>query len=251
MSASERQARRINFINNVALENAAAVYGKCSNSDWYGYGGYFKGGYTGVKGEVNPTGSNQYFGVYGDVSGGNGANYGVYGSASDGSTNYGVKGFANDGITNYGVYGSASGGTANYGVYCDGSGAYTGSWSHISDRKFKKNIKPMNGILDKVMLLNPVTYEMRTNEYDFMNFNEGKQYGLIAQELEEVFPELVKDGVHPGAEEEDAPVEYKGIDYIPLTAILIEAVQEQQKTIEQLNARIEALEAQVSQYLSK
>jgi len=220
------------FKNNVTGGYAAGVYGECDSMDQYGYGGYFKGGYTGVKGEASPTGGSLYFGVSGYVHGGSGANFGVYGSAS--------------------------GGTTNYSLYCSGDGGYTGSWSHVSDRRFEKNIKPMSGILNKVMLLNPVTYEMRTDEYDFMNFNEGRQYGLIAQELEQIFPELVRPGVHPGAKEGDPPIEYKGIDYIPLTAILIKAVQEQQGIIEQLNAenealnaRIETIEAQVSKYLSE
>jgi len=55
-----------------------------------------------------------------------------------------------------------------------------------------------------------------------------------------VFPELVKHGVHPG-DDENEPVEYEGIAYIPLTAILIEAVQEQQAQIEELKAEIENL----------
>ena len=202
------------FKNNVTGENAAGVYGECANTDSYGYGGYFKGGNKGVRGEVSPTGSSTYYGVLGSAIGGSG--------------------------TNYGVYGFANGGTTNYGVYCEGSGAYTGSWSHISDRKFKKNITHMTGILDKVMLLNPVTFEMRTDEYDFMGFSDGTEYGLIAQELEKIFPELVKHGVHPG-DDEHAPVEYKGIDYIPLTAILVQAIQEQQAQIEELKAEIETL----------
>ena len=154
--------------------------------------------------------------------------YGVYGSAGHTSG------------TNYGVYGYAAGGDTDYGVYCAGNGAYTGSWTDVSDRKFKKNITPMTGILAKVLDLNPVTYEMRTEEYDFMGFSEGNEYGLIAQELKEVFPELVKHGVHPG-DDENAPVEYEGIDYISLTSILVRGMQEQQVQIKELKAEIEAL----------
>jgi len=146
--------------------------------------------------------------------------------------------------TNYGVYGTASGGSTNYGLYCSGDGAYTGTWTDVSDRKFKKNITPMTGILDKVLELNPVTYEMRADEYDFMGFSEGTEYGLIAQDLKEVFPELVKHGVHPGPEGGEA-VEYDGIDYISLTSILIKGIQEQQELIEFQTNRIERLEREI------
>ena len=154
---------------------------------------------------------------------------------------YGVKSGATSSHINYGVYGLASGGATNYGLYCSGDGAYTGTWTDVSDRKFKKNITPMTGILDKVLELNPVTYEMRADEYDFMGFSEGTEYGLIAQDLKEVFPELVKHGVHPGPEGGEA-VEYDGIDYISLTSILVSAVQELKAENNELRARIETLE---------
>jgi len=193
-------------------------------------------------------GENGYQGTYAatDKPGG----YGVK-SYSTGGNCRGVYAVAiGSGTTNYGVYGSAFDATYNYGVYCEGDGAYTGTWTDVSDRKFKKNITPMSGILAKVLDLNPVTYEMRADEFDFMGFSEGTEYGLIAQELKEVFPELVHHGVFPGEQDGSRdPVEYEGIDYISLTSILVRAVQEQQAQIEgletenaELRARIERLE---------
>jgi hypothetical protein len=86
----------------------SGVYGKSVPADYYGYGGYFQGGYRGVVGYVQPTGSYNYRGVSGQVSGGTGTNYGVYG-------------YASSGVTNYGVYGSAAGGTTNYAGYFSGN----------------------------------------------------------------------------------------------------------------------------------
>ncbi|MGC9315132.1 MAG: tail fiber domain-containing protein [bacterium] len=185
----------------------------------------------GVHGEA--TGGDCY-GVYATGEGPGITNYGAYcrGIEATGS-NYGVRGYASGGTGAYGVYGTGIGASINYGVYCSGSGGYTGTWTDVSDRKFKKNIAPMTGILAKVLDLNPVTYEMRTEEYDFMGFSEGTEYGLIAQELMLVFPELVVHGVHPG-DDNNAPVEYEGVDYISLTSILVRAVQEQQAQIEGL-----------------
>lgn len=72
-----------------------AFYGKCIEDDWWGIGGHFEGGYTGVEGIIEPTGSGDgYFGVYGQVVGGSGTNRAVQGYASGGNTNYGVVGQA-------------------------------------------------------------------------------------------------------------------------------------------------------------
>jgi len=56
-------------------------------------------------GEVAPTGSHAYFGVYGTANGGSGGNYGVYGSATGGAASYGVYGTASGASsTNYAGY---------------------------------------------------------------------------------------------------------------------------------------------------
>jgi len=71
-----------------AAADAKAVYGECDTVDYYGFGGHFVGGYVGAKGEVSPTGSNSYYGLWGAVNGGSGTNYGVFGVASGSGTNY-------------------------------------------------------------------------------------------------------------------------------------------------------------------
>jgi hypothetical protein len=155
--------------------------------------------------------------------------------------------------TRYGVFGTASGGTTNYGLYCSGNGGYTGSWSAVSDRKFKENIQPMQaGTLAKVMLLKPVTYTMKqTEEYRSMNFPEGTQVGFIAQDVEQVFPELVTNGAAPGNPDpktgrSDQMIEYKGLNYIGMTPILVEAIQEQQLMIDTIRAENASLKSQLS-----
>jgi hypothetical protein len=80
-----------------------------------------------------------------------------------------------------------------------------------------------------------------------MNLPSGNHYGLIAQELEKVFPELVSDNVHPSAEgsrggKGGEEIHYKGVSYIELIPILIQAVKEQQEMINNLTKRIEDFE---------
>jgi len=107
------------------------VYGICANTDFWGYGGYFRGGYKGVQGTVYPSGSYYYYGVYGYVYGGSGTNYGSYASAYGSGTNYGSYGYASSSSSGnaYGVYGNAYGDNGKArGVYgrADGQGNYGG-----------------------------------------------------------------------------------------------------------------------------
>lgn len=97
-----------------------------------------------------------------------------------------------------------------------------------SDARYKKNIKSINNPLSLLMRMKPSTYNYNTDAFPLKKFNEGKQYGLIAQDLEQVVPELVKtykDG-------------YKGVNYTELIPILIGAIQDQQKQIEELKRLI-------------
>jgi hypothetical protein len=97
--------------------------------DYYGVGGQFVGGYKGVIGIVEPTGSNAYSGVYGYVNGGAGDNIGLEGLAILGNNNYGVYGKALYGTITYGVYGTASLGTTNWAGYFYGNVNVTGTLS--------------------------------------------------------------------------------------------------------------------------
>jgi trimeric autotransporter adhesin len=91
----------------------------------------------------------------------------------------------------------------------------------LSDERYKRNIRPLQQSLDKVTHLTGVSYEWKTEEYSGKGFKEGRQIGLIAQDVEKVFPELVlTDGKG-----------YKAVAYDKLVSVLIEAVKEQQKTI--------------------
>ena len=204
------------------------VYGQSTNNPGYGFGVYGSGSYRGVYGVSDGT-------TY------TGGTIGVYGSA------LGTAG------TRYGVFGYAQGGTTNYGVYCNGNGAYTGTWSQVSDSKFKENILPFNGALSKVLLLEPKSYNLKSKEFDFMGFNSSKQIGLIAQEVEKVFPELVEDAVHPGPTDPKTgrttgeEIHFKSMNYIGLTPILVQAIKEQQSQIEELKKQIEEQNRRIQQ----
>jgi hypothetical protein len=109
------------FFNNTSTSlDYVGVFGACDNTDYYGFGGYFEGGYTGVYGSVEATGSDFYHGVYGSATGGSGSNYGVYGTT--------------DMATGFGVYAinTNSNGTGLLGIGNDISGSYLTSGSGLA-----------------------------------------------------------------------------------------------------------------------
>lgn len=212
------------------------------NTTNYGLGIVGVGGYQGIQGVGNTAST---FSTYGGnfVGFTNGTAYGIYSSASYSSTlNTGQK---------YGVYGTASGGVNNYGVYCAGNGAYTGTWTQVSDKKLKKNIRPLESALDKVKQLNVYSYEFKTDDIQFeaMHLDKGIHHGFISQELETVMPELVRNDVMvaPGKNRgEETTVEYKGVNYIEMIPVLTKAMQEQQQIIETQQQLIEQLQQRLS-----
>ncbi len=109
---SATAARTGSFINTQASTDNYGVYGECATTDYYGYGGYFKGGFLGVRGIVAATGAGSYFGVYGSASGGTGNNYGVYGK-SDGSDGFGVDAY-NSNASGTGLIATGNGATGSY-----------------------------------------------------------------------------------------------------------------------------------------
>ncbi|MDD3875743.1 MAG: tail fiber domain-containing protein [Bacteroidales bacterium] len=197
------------------------------------------------------TSSSAMYGIYTSLDHNGTGN--VYGSRNwifknnTSGTNYAVYGYAYRGNTAYGIYGYAGGANVNYGVYCSGNGGYTGTWTQVSDIKFKKDVEDYSGALNNILKLHPVTYSMKSEEYPFMNFASGNQIGFIAQEMEEVFPTLVEKGAHPGENDEDPVIEYKAINYIGLIPILVKAIQEQEVTIEKLQDDNEELKTQINE----
>jgi hypothetical protein len=124
-------------------------------------------------------------------------------------------------------YGGAERGYISY----NGSGGI--NYYSASDYRLKEEIAPMTGALAKVAALKPVTYKWKES---------GKQSeGFIAHELAEVCPDAVayeKDAV-----DADGNPQYQGIDTSFLVATLTAAIQEQQAMIEELKAKVAALEA--------
>lgn len=113
------------------------------------------------------------------------------------------------------------------------TGYFTYSPVITSDLNYKTNIADLRGMNDKLKLLRPVSYKFKTDVEGVAidKTNSSTQFGFIAQELMEIFPDMVKkdDGV-------------LGISYIELIPVLVQALKEQQDEIDALNNRILILE---------
>lgn len=91
-------------------------------------------------------------------------------------------------------------------------------YNSTSDRDLKINIESLSGSIDILNQMNPVSFNWKDTG--------DKSYGLIAQELETILPELVKN------------VDYKNISYIPIIAFLIDAVKKHEQEIADLKKKI-------------
>jgi hypothetical protein len=126
---------------------------------------------------------------------------------------------------------------SNYRLYVNGTTYCTaGAWAG-SDKRWKKSITSLEDALGKVRQLQGVNYEWRTTEFPDKNFESGRQVGLIAQDVEKVVPELVK------TDEQG----YKAVAYDKITAVLVEAIKEQQQQIDDLKKTMAAKDSQLDQ----
>jgi len=102
------------------------------------------------------------------------------------------------------------------------------AWTTYSSRRWKTNIQPIQGAIEKVKKLRGVYFDWKA---------DGKHdIGMIAEEVGEVIPEVV---VY-----EDNGKDAKSLDYARLVSVLVEAIKEQQKEIEKLRLEIEELRKQ-------
>ncbi|RYG60839.1 MAG: tail fiber domain-containing protein [Alphaproteobacteria bacterium] len=115
-------------------------------------------------------------------------------------------------------------------------GTGTGATSCTSDRRLKDHIANIPSALDKISKLNGVTFQWKAPDAP-----KGEHLGVIAQDVEKVFPQAV-DTMETG---------YKTVDYAILVSPLIEAVKELKAQNEKLQKDVEALRKQVQAQQAK
>jgi len=91
----------------------------------------------------------------------------------------------------------------------------------------------LENVLDKLDQINGVTFDWNDTYNSNEHIKSGHNIGVIAQEVEKVFPQIVSTGIESG---------YKSVSYDQLTAVLLEAVKELKAQNEEIQKRIEFLE---------
>jgi hypothetical protein len=104
-----------------------------------------------------------------------------------------------------------------------------GSWSTLSDRRTKTSIAPIDGALDSLLKLRGVTFEYANPSA--VGELPGTHIGMVAQDVEQVFPSWVDTG-------DDG---YKRVTYRGFEALAVEAIRELEKQNQELRQQIEAL----------
>ncbi len=104
----------------------------------------------------------------------------------------------------------------------------------ISDEGLKINIRDMQDVKSKFSMLRPVVYKLNREvvKTDVKTERIGDQYGLIAQDVEKLFPELVTENEKG----------LKGIRYTELIPVMIKMIQSQQQEIDQLKTQVSKLQ---------
>ncbi len=247
---------------NTESSGASATSGDNSNGLTYAINGYTSNGHA-VYGEDNEGGT----GLEANVNGGTSTNRGrgVYTIVDENS--YGLRAVSqNTGLTAgyVGIQGIEST-QVGWAILASGDvGSTTGNYLTASDERMKKNILPVSSALSLVTQLKTYQYDMRHEDYPTLGFAKNKQYGFMAQELEQVIPELVseksvplnndiqtKDDITKNGKIQAEDIEIKMVNYVGMVPILTQAINEQQAIIEEMKEELQALKAELEELKSR
>ena len=105
-----------------------------------------------------------------------------------------------------------------------------------SDSRFKQNIKPISAALEKVSALRGVHFDWKKDQFPEKNFADGTQLGLIAQEVESVFPEVVSTDANG----------LKSVNYPALIAPLVQSIHTLKLQNEALQSELQEIKNELA-----
>ncbi|MBK9285822.1 MAG: tail fiber domain-containing protein [Sphingobacteriaceae bacterium] len=145
--------------------------------------------------------------------------------------NYGVYSYADNSSasSNFGVFTESPIGLNNSALFVSGDAFITGSDNFASDQILKQNITPLSNALTTINQLQPKSFNYNNSLYPQMNLASGLQFGLIAQQVQTVLPNIVNSTTYPpkSLNGQNYPAQqYLTLEYTQLIPILIKAVQE-------------------------
>jgi len=210
-------------------------------------------------GQANGNVSNS-FGVYGKSSGSNiQKSFGSYGYGLGGTQEtYGGYFWGNgpSGSTTYGVYGRATGGTTNWSGFFAGNvqiqgNLFNGTTLIFSDAALKTEVDQIGPVGQQLAALRPKRYRYSDAAQERMNLSDGVQFGFIAQEVQEVLPELVSSTTLPAVldslgNEVSPEMAVNAVNYNSIIPLLVAGYQEQMSTLNELRDRLSELEHQLA-----
>lgn len=120
-----------------------------------------------------------------------------------------------------------------YTLQVNGPVAASAAYLNLSDQRFKTNIKPLENSLQKTLQLNGITFNWDQNRAGNKNLDNKNHIGFLAQEIEKVLPALVYT-----ANDNDKT---KSVAYGDTVPLLVQAIQERQKLIEDMQRQIDEL----------
>jgi hypothetical protein len=194
----------------------------------------------GVNLNVDATGNAENAGVRIQTAGTGNTNYGILSRViSTSGTNLGVWSF----ITNPNT------GTNRAGKF-QGKLETTSPLIVTSDQQFKTNVSDLSGSLKLIQGLKPVSYNMDIANYPNYGFDDKLQYGFIAQDVANVFPNLVYDGAFQAQYDSlgnvvDTAVSYKSLNYIGFIPINTAAINELNKKVDAISLSDESIKTNV------
>ena len=112
-----------------------------------------------------------------------------------------------------------------------------GAVNTSSDRRFKEDIQPLTGALEKVSRLTGVSYDWNRTAFPDKHFSDRRQIGFIAQDVQTVLPELVT------ADSEG----YLSVAYTAAVPVLVEAVKEQQQQMKEQRQLVDEQQQQMKE----
>jgi hypothetical protein len=115
----------------------------------------------------------------------------------------------------------------------------------LHDNEIKKNVTAINNSLQKLTQLQPRMFEYKTDQYKHMKLQGGTQYGFVAEDFQQVFPELVKEKStsYMFGKNSYRNATLKTIDELSLIPVLVASIKEQQLQIEKLTSELEILKS--------
>lgn len=143
-------------------------------------------------------------------------------------------------MSSAGLVGIGMAPNASYRLSINGSGLASGGTWAPSDQQFKTNIDSIPNALSLINQLKPRSFYFdTTNVYD-LNFSNLKQYGLIAQDVEQLLPELVTSTTKPADTDTlgnviHPAVTYKTLNYNAFIGIMLQGIKEQSSKIDSLS----------------